>query len=385
MMETIGSATDLCHLCHGGVRATYTCPRCNIRYCSVGCYRAEAHSTCSEAFYRDCCLERLRDHRRPGPDQKVLRGLQNVARSGDEYWDPGEQNGDEDDAEQDEQTLEQRMEGLDLDRDSDRVWERLTEREKREFDGLISRGEAHRLIPPWVPWWERTAEPQNPGLVEELDPGSGLPLAQPNPAEVPAQDDPPAALSELLGKPPSPTVGPALASVLFAYALTARNYAGTLDSEAALAMLAASPALGGGVAYRSAAVALQDALRLARERGESRGSCLLSLHDSARLLRHARWSCAALAEAGRALNAARRGLLRSSARSCFLAKKKTDFLRSWIAAESGALPSLAAEAQREYEESSAATQHLDEDRERLEEAWGGPRPPNQRGPLVQEL
>uniref|UniRef100_A0A8C4Q9R5 Zinc finger HIT-type containing 2 n=1 Tax=Eptatretus burgeri TaxID=7764 RepID=A0A8C4Q9R5_EPTBU len=382
-MEPNTGADDPCQLCHG-VRAAYTCPRCNTRYCSVGCYRAEAHRACSEAFYRDCCLERLRDHRTPGPQHKVLR-------------------------EQEEQTLEQRMEGLDLDRDLDRVWERLSEREKREFDALLSRGEAHRLIPPWVPWWERTVEPHRPGLVEELDPSSGLPPARLKPAVVPVEElnpssglsglpparlkpavvpvegDPPPPLSELLSKPPSPTVGPALASVLFAYALTARNYAGNLDSDATLAMLAASPALGRGVVYQSTALALQDALRLAQERGESRGLCLLALHDSARLLDRAQWSCAALADAALALNAARRVLLRSSARSCFLAKKKIDFLRSWIAAESGSLASLSAEAQLEYEESSTATKHLDEDRKRLEEAWGGPRPPRQPGPLIQEL
>ncbi|KAI0297603.1 hypothetical protein B0F90DRAFT_1634051, partial [Multifurca ochricompacta] len=31
----------------------YTCPRCNLLYCSLSCFRAEAHSQCTEPFYHD--------------------------------------------------------------------------------------------------------------------------------------------------------------------------------------------------------------------------------------------------------------------------------------------------------------------------------------------
>lgn len=30
----------------------YSCPRCNIKYCSLDCYRSQAHRQCSEAFYK---------------------------------------------------------------------------------------------------------------------------------------------------------------------------------------------------------------------------------------------------------------------------------------------------------------------------------------------
>ena len=39
--------------------AKYACPKCNIQYCSVDCYRSEAHGQCSEDFYRDCVLSEL--------------------------------------------------------------------------------------------------------------------------------------------------------------------------------------------------------------------------------------------------------------------------------------------------------------------------------------
>ena len=41
--------------------ARYTCPRCNVRYCSLECYRSEKHGGCSEAFYHDCVVEDLAD------------------------------------------------------------------------------------------------------------------------------------------------------------------------------------------------------------------------------------------------------------------------------------------------------------------------------------
>lgn len=37
----------------------YSCPRCNILYCSVNCYKSEAHLQCSETFYKDCVVQEM--------------------------------------------------------------------------------------------------------------------------------------------------------------------------------------------------------------------------------------------------------------------------------------------------------------------------------------
>lgn len=42
-------------------QAKYTCPRCNLGYCGLSCYRHKEHSDCSEAFYKECCMEALED------------------------------------------------------------------------------------------------------------------------------------------------------------------------------------------------------------------------------------------------------------------------------------------------------------------------------------
>ncbi|XP_010634483.2 zinc finger HIT domain-containing protein 2 [Fukomys damarensis] len=49
-----------CGFCPAGEAqpARYTCPRCNVPYCSLNCYRE--HGTCAEAFYRDQVLGELR-------------------------------------------------------------------------------------------------------------------------------------------------------------------------------------------------------------------------------------------------------------------------------------------------------------------------------------
>ncbi|KAJ8384598.1 hypothetical protein AAFF_G00200350 [Aldrovandia affinis] len=38
----------------------YTCPRCNVPYCGLACYRGSAHSACSEEFYKESVIRELR-------------------------------------------------------------------------------------------------------------------------------------------------------------------------------------------------------------------------------------------------------------------------------------------------------------------------------------
>lgn len=38
----------------------YTCPRCSIHYCSLGCYKNEKHQQCSEAFYKEQVCNSIR-------------------------------------------------------------------------------------------------------------------------------------------------------------------------------------------------------------------------------------------------------------------------------------------------------------------------------------
>ncbi|XP_062341658.1 zinc finger HIT domain-containing protein 2 [Osmerus eperlanus] len=50
----------LCGLCLSQL-SCYTCPRCNVPYCSLLCYRSTNHSVCSEEFYKESVMRELKD------------------------------------------------------------------------------------------------------------------------------------------------------------------------------------------------------------------------------------------------------------------------------------------------------------------------------------
>nr|XP_046258660.1 zinc finger HIT domain-containing protein 2 [Scatophagus argus]XP_046258661.1 zinc finger HIT domain-containing protein 2 [Scatophagus argus] len=50
----------VCMLCKSKP-SCYTCPRCNLHYCSLTCYQSPDHSVCSEDFYKESVLQELKD------------------------------------------------------------------------------------------------------------------------------------------------------------------------------------------------------------------------------------------------------------------------------------------------------------------------------------
>uniref|UniRef100_A0A9W3HJL9 Zinc finger HIT domain-containing protein 2-like n=1 Tax=Camelus bactrianus TaxID=9837 RepID=A0A9W3HJL9_CAMBA len=79
-----------CGFCPAGETqpARYTCPRCNVPYCSLRCYRA--HGTCAEDFYRDQVLGELRG-RSASPSRlaSALRRLRQQRETEDDPEDAG--------------------------------------------------------------------------------------------------------------------------------------------------------------------------------------------------------------------------------------------------------------------------------------------------------
>nr|XP_023650900.1 zinc finger HIT domain-containing protein 2 isoform X1 [Paramormyrops kingsleyae] len=54
----------------------YTCPRCNVPYCSVACYRSPTHSVCSEEFYKESVMQELK--RTGSTEQEGRRQMQEI-------------------------------------------------------------------------------------------------------------------------------------------------------------------------------------------------------------------------------------------------------------------------------------------------------------------
>ncbi|XP_029030664.1 zinc finger HIT domain-containing protein 2 [Betta splendens] len=75
--------TAVCMLCKSKP-SCYTCPRCNLHYCGLACYRSPDHSACSEEFYKESVLQELKNMGKTESEgkkkmQEILMGLRQKA------------------------------------------------------------------------------------------------------------------------------------------------------------------------------------------------------------------------------------------------------------------------------------------------------------------
>ncbi|KAG7322755.1 hypothetical protein KOW79_014101 [Hemibagrus wyckioides] len=210
--ENTFSSLRPCGLCLSNP-ARYTCPRCNVPYCGLSCYRGSAHTACSELFYKDCVSEELRRRGRVEHEDRThmrdillkLRqaegGMGRVARDLMENGGVTEKDtetlmllsrlaeiqtdreeGQEDevqdilkrlrqtDGEEDEEgeDIVTRLSGLNIESlNEDELWKLLPEKDKQKFEQLLKDGGIGALIPIWQPWWEEH-ERDRAVLIEEL-------------------------------------------------------------------------------------------------------------------------------------------------------------------------------------------------------------------------
>ncbi|KAM5225394.1 zinc finger HIT domain-containing protein 2 [Hipposideros larvatus] len=385
--------------------ARYICPRCNVPYCSLRCYRA--HGTCAEDFYRDQVLGELRG-RSASPSRlaSALRRLREQRETEDEPEDAGLRPGLAPDG----------LSGL---------WERLAPAEKVAFERLLSRGEAGRLLPQWRPWWwDRRAGPR---LLEELDDAPGCDASELEPAPARTTPEPikdaAAAVSQateetVLGDAPgacapavptriptlanlsrgrvSPLVRFQLPNVLFAYAHTLALYHGGDDallSDFCATLLGVSGALGAQQVFASAEEALQAAAHVL-EAGEhppgplgTRGA----MREAARILlgegpaNQKGYTLGALGHLVQTLGRARKQSNATEERDrLYRARKKCQFLLAWTNENEAALTALALDCARAHRAHAVAVEEVAALTGELEQLWGGPLPPARRT-LIEEL
>lgn len=122
----------------------YTCPRCNVRYCSSACYKSEKHLQCSEVFYKECVMEAMNEQK--GDDeskQKMLEMLKKLEEQNREAQDDSET-----------EDLEERLGDININSaEPEVVWSALTERERKEFESAVKSGEISNVVDIWEPWW----------------------------------------------------------------------------------------------------------------------------------------------------------------------------------------------------------------------------------------
>ncbi|RUS73311.1 hypothetical protein EGW08_018922 [Elysia chlorotica] len=209
-LEGNTDVSSVCKICLK-VTAKYTCPRCNMVYCSLVCYQSQKHAGCSEAFYKECVVNELSQMTSGSDDkQKVLEMLAKDLEDKEE--DESEEGSDDD--------LADRVEGLDLDEDIGVVWGRLKPKEKEEFARMLQDGRMAHLIELWIPWWRC---PKNQKLVLENDTvdkkqkGDKMPEILPNIADI---------NNLLKNNRPSSECKFDLLNVLFGYAFVSRIHNG---------------------------------------------------------------------------------------------------------------------------------------------------------------
>ncbi|KAM0750353.1 hypothetical protein T439DRAFT_356985 [Meredithblackwellia eburnea MCA 4105] len=105
----------ICGICKTQ-QSRYTCPHCNLHYCSIACFRSQTHSSCSESFDRRGLTEEIRSAEDKTMEEKqammdMLKRFEEQSAEMDE-----DEDSDEDDLEDEErEALEKKLEGLDLD------------------------------------------------------------------------------------------------------------------------------------------------------------------------------------------------------------------------------------------------------------------------------
>ena len=121
--------------------------------------------SCSENFFKDCVYKELKSSNQQGSgSQETKTKLESILRKNIE--EESDQFLDSDDSEDEgQEDLANRLQNIDLN-DSAVVWDHLNEKEKADFQDLITSGQIMEFIPKWDPWWMQQA---NEKLVQDLD------------------------------------------------------------------------------------------------------------------------------------------------------------------------------------------------------------------------
>lgn len=174
--------TNTCKICDNAL-AKYSCPKCDIIYCSLTCYQAESHLECSENFYKEHVMQEMNlDPKNPESKAKMLEILQKTHEN-NRIPSPGifggsdkASNSDVDlddiglgrfsqfvdiedleedlDSDDDDNYIDiaERLANVNLD-DAEDVWDKLTEDERQDFVAFLKTEDVAKLIPSWQPWW----------------------------------------------------------------------------------------------------------------------------------------------------------------------------------------------------------------------------------------
>ncbi|XP_022831652.1 zinc finger HIT domain-containing protein 2 [Spodoptera litura] len=253
-VKTSKISQNICGLCDENP-SKYCCPRCEVFYCSLDCYKSEKHLQCSESFYRDCVNSELMAHNADDESRDkmvdILKRMQdddNIDINDLIEYDDDDEPADSDDEEEDD--LEKRIENINLD-DADEIWNALTEDEKNEFEALINQGDVGSIMPQWEAWWMYRRDKK---LVEDVDVKVDDEEALKN---CPALKAVPK-FESLTAVKPSPAIKSNITNVLASYAFIMRYFNGEIEpGEATICLFNICDNLNSNTNFDDPAVALE--------------------------------------------------------------------------------------------------------------------------------
>ncbi|WVQ73782.1 hypothetical protein IAR50_003362 [Cryptococcus sp. DSM 104548] len=161
----------ICGICRKN-DSRYTCPRCNVAYCSLDCFKSEAHDQCSEPFYKTTVLDSISADPKVGLDEKkqmmdMLRRFEETeAEGGNGLEEVGSEAGDED------EELIKLFEGVDIESmGSNDIFKLLPQKHREAFIQALQNPDSEDTkalleaasqdllpqAPEFLPWWETEA------------------------------------------------------------------------------------------------------------------------------------------------------------------------------------------------------------------------------------
>ena len=378
-----------CKFCTEKGTGRYTCPRCHARYCSVECYKAAAHLSCSELFYRDCFMEGLRTMQSDSSERVKLMEMLRRLELDSELDDDGVDD------------LAQRFADVNIDSCStELIWQRLTEPERAEFEKFVSSDQICSLVKLWVPWWYASLQT----MVEEIGTESAAANAVP-PILANVQH-----IDQIAKCGTSDLIPFSIVNVLYAYAYTARLYNGEhvlMASESAITLMDISESLSRGI-FSDASLAVGGCLsRLdcsaAQMHFVSREYSISVVDDVCKLVAGAMrnpvpFPLAALADCHHIFHVARKEARQELKKSCageeraddarklyFAVQKKLEYFISWISSYGHTLLDLLPALELESCELTTQLATYRTEHARVEEILEHKKSDGKCSPLIEEI
>lgn len=322
------AAVRVCGVC-AREYANYTCPRCAVQYCSLGCYRAHG-SACTDAFQQERA-ESLRSAAAAQPNLRedmasILQRLRNQSLSEEERGGGGESDGSADSTEA--APAAERVRALQVLASRGELSQiELSAEERRDFERHVANGSLAKFLERTEAWWVVL----RPNSTDRLADGT----FRSRDSRAPRMLAPLPPIRQLTSRTPPPAVRFVVLELLAAYAYVYRLFDCDPFSDAADAtrcLLQLSAVLSGEErgAFASAQAALQSVSeRCARPLTRtSRDFTAASFIDVRTLLAAPHRVALALSDLHGTLSAQHaQGAVKGTARQ--LACRKVLFMTSW--------------------------------------------------------